>query len=193
MSRRFLPACVAILSLGLALPGFGQGRAGVQETVSMDFQDAELTDVIKLIAEYTGKNFLYDDRVRGQVTVLSGSSLTIDEAYTVFESILQVKGFTTVDGPAGVVKILPIREAKETALETVTGPGREPNRDLYITRLVPLRYVKADTIVNTFRPLVSKDANIIAYAPTNTMIVTDTSANIRRLMTILSEIDVQEG
>ena len=188
--RFFLPT---LLCCALAVPGsaYAQNRTNGDDLVSMDFQNAELEDVIKLVAEYTGKNFLYDDRVRGQVTVLSGSMLTPEEAYTVFESILQVKGFTTVDGRAGVVKILPIREAKETALQTVTGPGREPNRDLYITRLVPLRYVKADTIVNTFRPLVSKDANIIAYAPTNTMIVTDTSANIRRLMTILSEIDVQ--
>ena len=179
--------CLALTASG----GAWAQRSNGDDLVSMDFQNAELEDVIKLIAEYTGKNFLYDDRVRGQVTVLSGSMLTPEEAYTVFESILQVKGFTTVDGPAGVVKILPIREAKETALKTVTGPGREPNRDLYITRLVPMRYVKAETIVNTFRPLVSKDANIIAYAPTNTMIVTDTSANIRRLMTILSEIDVK--
>ena len=193
MAARLLALALAVL-IG-PLPAHAQGvetnGRRDQALVSMDYQDMELKDVIKAVAKFTGKNFLYDDRVRGTVTVISETPVTIDEAYRVFESILQVKGFTTVEGPGGITKILPIREAKEAPIATVTGRGREPNRDLYITRLVPLKYVKADTIANTFRPLVSKDANVIAYAPTNTMIVTDTAANIRRIMTILSEIDVR--
>ena len=185
---------LALVAL-LGLPGSGAAqRAGPDEVpmaVTMDYADAELTEVIKAVARWSRKNFLYDDRVRGRVTVISESELTVDEAWHVFESILQVKGFTMVEGPGGVLKIIPVREAKEAPLETVIGDVRAPNRDVFITRLVALRYVKADTIVNTFRPLVSKDANVIAYAPTNTMILTDTAANIRRLMTILSEIDVK--
>ena len=161
------------------------------DLIYLDYEDMELTDVIKAMAKFTGKNFLYDERVRGRVTVISETGLKVEDAYRVFEAILQVKGFTTVKGPGGVLKIIPIRDAKEAPIDTVVGEGREPNRDLYITRLVSLKYVKADNIVNTFRPLVSKDANVIAYAPTNTMILTDTSANIRRLMTILAEIDVK--
>jgi general secretion pathway protein D len=158
--------------------------------VSLDFQDADITEVISTIAKATGKNFLYDDRVRGRVTVISPEPVTVDEAYRVFESILAVKGFTTVPAPGGVLKILPLRDAKENPIETVTGNEKAANRDTFITRLLPLHYVKADAISDTLKPLVSKEASVIAYGPTNTLIITDSSANIVRLNEIISQIDV---
>ena len=178
---------LALLAVAPAAPG----QQLESEGIVLNYEDAELVDIIKAIAKFTGKNFLYDDRVRGKVTIISERSLSPEDAYRVFEAILQVRGFATVEGPGGVIKILPVRDAKAAPLETVTGAGRVPNRDLYITRLVALQYVKADAIANTFRPLVSKDASVIAYAPTNTLILTDTAANIRRLMTIVAEIDIK--
>jgi general secretion pathway protein D len=161
------------------------------DEISLDFQDLELAEVIKVIAEFTGRNFIYDDRVRGRVTVLSPRPVSRDEAYRVFESILQVKGFTTVKGPGGILKIIPVREAKESPIETSMPPRSVPDLDHFITRLIPLRYVKAEQMTNTLRPLVSKNANMVAYAATNTIILTDTSANIRRLLTLLDQIDVE--
>ncbi len=181
-----------LLSLVAPGPAWAQGQLGDnEERLSLDFQDTELADVIQMIARLTGKNFLFDDRVRGRVTVVSPSPVTPDEAYRVFEAILQVKGFTTVPGPGGILKIVPVRQAKESPIAIVRGDRSIPNRDLYITRLVPLNYVKAETVITTFRPLVSSDANLIAYGPTNTLIITDTSANIRRLLTIIAEIDIE--
>ena len=161
-----------------------------QTLVSLDFQDADITEVISTIAKATGKNFLYDDRVRGRVTVISPEPVTVDEAYRVFESILAVKGFTTVPAPGGVLKILPLRDAKENPIETVPGEHVAENRDTFITRLLPLHYVKADAISDTIKPLVSKEASVIPYGQTNTLIITDAAANIRRLTEIINQIDV---
>jgi general secretion pathway protein D len=122
---------------------------------------------------------------------MSPTPVTATEAYRVFEAILQVKGFTTVQGPGGITKIVPVREAKESPIETLPGTRRVPDRDLYITRLIPLRFVKADAIATTLRQLVSKDASMVAYAPTNTLILTDSASNVRRLLTIIGQIDVE--
>ena len=190
-------ALAALLALLLAGPDSARAQQpdrpvlGADGTVQLDYREIELSDVIDNIAFLTGKNFLYDDKVRGKVTVVSPTRITLDQAYRVFESILQVKGFTTVQGPGGVIKIVPIRSAKGSAIETLPGDARVPNRDLYITRLIPLKYVKADAISNTLRPLVSGDASLVAYAPTNTLILTDAAANVRRLLTILSQIDIE--
>ena len=167
----------------LALAGANAARAQAQaqapapapapagETlVSLDFQDADITEVISTIAKATGKNFLYDDRVRGRVTVISPDPVTVEEAYRVFESILAVKGFTTVPSPGGVLKILPLRDAKENPIETVPGERVAENRDTFITRLLPLHFVKADAMSDTLKPLVSKEASVIPYGPTNTLI-----------------------
>jgi general secretion pathway protein D len=164
-------------------------EAGPDSLVQLDFSDAELNVVIDTIARLTGKNFIYDDRVRGRVTIVSPTRMTVDQAYAVFESMLQVKGFTTVPAPGGAIKVIPIREAKESSIDTSSAEA--PNRDRYVTRLVPLRFIDADAIAATLKPLVSGDAALVAYAPTNTLIVTDSASNIRRLLSILESIDVE--
>jgi len=115
----------------------------------------------------------------------------LDQAYAVFESVLQVKGFTTVRTPGGTIKVVPLREAKESSVETVQSSQRPPNRDHFVTRLIPLRYIDAESIVNTLKPLVSKDAHMAPYAPTNTVILTESASNIRRIIAILESIDIE--
>ena len=94
--------------------------------VNLDFEDVELAVVIDTIAKLTGKNFVYDDRVRGRVTIISPSPIPVEQAYTVFESVLQVKGFTTVEAPGGVIKVIPVRDAKETSIDTAAAAPARP-------------------------------------------------------------------
>ena len=132
------------------------GQPGIvieDDKVQLDFNDVELSVVIDTIARLTNKNFIYDDRVRGRVTIVSPTSITLDEAYAVFESVLQVKGFTVVEGPGGALKVIPIREAKESNIETVR--GATPDSDRFITRLIPLRFIDAEAITNTLKVMVS--------------------------------------
>jgi general secretion pathway protein D len=157
--------------------------------VQLDFNDQELSVVIDTISQLTGRNFIYDDRVRGRVTIVSPTKVSVEQAYAVFESVLQVKGFTTVEGPGGAIKVIPIREAKESSIETIR--GKTPKSDRFITRLIPLSFIDGEAITNTLKPLVSKDASMVAYAPTNTIILTDSASNIRRILDILESIDVE--
>jgi general secretion pathway protein D len=189
-------ARLAVLAFALCCAGLASAQEAPPEEfqsdlVSLDFNDVELADVIKTIAKMTGKNFIFDDRVRGRVTIVSPSPVSVDQAYAVFESVLQVKGFTTITTPGGAIKIVPVREAKESSVETVNSAARPPNRDRYVTRLIPLHYIDSESIVNTLKPLVSKDAAMAAYPPTNTVILTESASNIRRLIAILESIDVE--
>lgn len=161
------------------------------DLVQLDFTDVELPVVIDTIARLTGKNFIYDDRVRGRVTIVSPTKITVEQAYAVFESVLQVKGFTVVPGPGGARKVIPIREAKESPIETMRGGQETPDTDRFITRLIPLRYIDAQAITDTLKPLVSKDASMMAYPPTNTVILTDSASNISRILDLIGSIDVE--
>ncbi len=198
--RLALLALLALCAVGAPLPVAAQAQPGAQPArptfdpgamVTLDFADAELAQVIETIARATNRNFIYDDRVRGRVTIVSPEPIPVEQAYAVFESVLQVKGFTTVTTPGGAIKVVPVREAKESSIETVQSSQRPPNRDRFVTRLIPLRYIDADSIVNTLKPLVSKDAAMAAYPPTNTVILTESASNIRRLIAILESIDVE--
>jgi len=157
------------------------------DLVTMDFQDVELPTLVKFVSDITGKNFLVDDKVKGKVTVISPTKITVDEAYRVFQSVLQVKGFTTVDtGP--VVKIIPTKDIKESGMP-VDGQIREPS-DSFVTRVLPLRYVDATDAASVLQPLVSHDGLISAYAATNSLIIIDTTANLARLRQLIEELDV---
>jgi general secretion pathway protein D len=102
-----------------------------------------------------------------------------------------VKGFTTVETPGGALKIIPVRDAKQSNIETTKTALAPPNTDRFVTRLIPLRYIDADSITNTLKPLVSKDGSIDAYEPTNMVIVTESATNIRRILAIMEAIDVE--
>lgn len=86
---------VAIGSFSPGAPAQAQRRNAVpekrfsegSELVQLDFRDVELAVVIEAIAKITGKNFIYDDRVRGRVTIVSPSEVTAEQAYAVFESV----------------------------------------------------------------------------------------------------------
>lgn len=201
--RSFLPlrrlAVLALLVVPLAL-GLSPARAddvsaaaenaphalGPDDLVLMDFQDVELPTLVKFISEITGKNFLLDEKVQGRVSVVSPSEITVREAYEVFQSVLQVKGFTLVEsGP--VTKIIPIKDAKATHLP-LSKAGQ--SNDVYVTQIVPLLHIASDAAAALLQPLVSREGLISAYAPTNSLIVIDTAANINRLMDIIQQLDV---
>ncbi|MEW6273151.1 MAG: type II secretion system secretin GspD [Thermodesulfobacteriota bacterium] len=157
------------------------------DLVVMDFQDVEIATLVKFISEITGKNFLLDDKVKGKVSVISPSKITVQEAYRVFQSVLQVKGFTLVDtGP--VVKIVAIKDAKSAGLP-VDGDVEQPS-DTYVTQLVPLEHLEAQAAAALLQPLVSRDGLISAYTPTNSLIIVDSEVNIARLVELILGLDV---
>ena len=183
-----LAACVALSSNPMAA---NAQPADSEELISLDFADVELPVVVDTISRMTGYNFIYDDRVRGRVTIVSPTEVTIDQAFAVFESVLKVKGFSLVLGPGNAYKILPIRDIKESSVDTIKDNRPSPNRDRFVTRLVPLQFIDAEAITQTIKPLISKDASLVAYDATNTIIVTDSESNIRRLLSILAALDVE--
>ena len=184
--------CVQATALAQAAPAGPNptDAEGNQRLITMDFQDVDLAVLVKFISEITGKNFIVDEKVRGKVTIISPSKISVDEAFLVFQSVLQVKGFTTV--PAGaVIKIVATKEAKSSTLRTVLPSGTPAPTDEYITRLIPLKYVDATNMVAILQPMISPDGLLAAYSATNTLILIDTAAQTDRLVKILGQLDVE--
>lgn len=158
--------------------------------VTMHFQDIDIPVLAKFISEITHKNFIVDEKVRGKVTIISPTKVTPDEAYAIFQSVLQVKGFTTV--PSGrIVKILPTKDAKQSGAPVVYNGALATAGDEVITRLVPLRHVNAADLVPVLQPLISTDGLILPYPQTNSLVLTDTALNIQRLLSMLEDLDVE--
>lgn len=158
--------------------------------VTMNFQDIDIPVLAQFISEITHRNFIVDEKVHGKVTVISPTKVTTDEAYAIFQSVLQVKGFTTVES-GRVVKIVPSKEAKQVGLPTVYNGSIATVGDEFITRLVPLRHVSATEMVQVLQPMVSSDGLVLPYPQTNSLILTDAATNVKRLLLMLEDLDVE--
>lgn len=174
---------VLLMFAMLLLPNY----AFAEEQLALDYKNIELSELIKTMSELTGRNFVFDEKtVRGKVTIISPDSMSRDEAYQLFLTVLSVKGFTLVENN-NVNKIIPIKMAKETSLPIFSKTQGEN----YVTHLVRLKYADAQTLATAaLTPLISKTSNLSVYEPTNTLIVTDSAANIERLLTIIRKLDV---
>jgi general secretion pathway protein D len=159
--------------------------------VSIDFNDVEIGVFIKFISELTGKNFVVDQRVNGKVTIISPSKISIDEAFKVFESVLEVNGFAAVKA-GEVTKIVPAPDARTKNIKTLLQAESNDPDDRIITQLIPMKYASPDEIKKLFTPLISKNSVLLDYAPTNMLILTDTQSNVQRLLNILKVIDVAD-
>lgn len=156
---------------------------------SFDYPNADIADVIKAISELTGKNFIVDPGVRGKITIIAPSRITVAEAYKAFLSALAINGMAVVPGD-GFYKIKPARIAQRDNIDTFSG-AYYPTSDQMITRIVKLKYISADDVNKQLRILTSKDGELVPYTPTNSLIISDYGANMDRIMKILEQLDVQ--
>jgi general secretion pathway protein D len=158
--------------------------------VTIDFNDVDINLFIKYISELSGKNFVVDRSVKGKVTIISPTRISEDDAYRVFESVLEVHGYTTV--PSGsIIKIVPAVQARSKSIATIMqGEQGVSTEDKVVTRIIPLAYSDPNELKKILAPLVSKTSVVIAHPQSGMLIITDVLSNINRLLDIIQVVDV---
>lgn len=162
-----------------------------QEKVTFNFVDVDLTVVTKFISELTGKNFIFDEKVKGKITIIAPTKLSTDDAYALFTSVLELKGFTVVPSGIDAYKIVPSIEAKQRGLR-ISAEGM-PLDESYIARLLSFRYISADDALKFLQPLISKDGHISVFGPGNLLLVVDSGMNIEKIISLIDYIDKQSS
>lgn len=156
--------------------------------ISINFSNVDITVFIEFYSELTGRNFIIDPRVKGNVTILSSSRISMTDLEAVFQSTLEVNGFSTV-AAGQVTKIVPAADARtmgiKTGLPRVVGSAA----DIPMTQIVPLVHTDAAELKRILTPMVPRSAFIAAYTKSNVLLITDTAVNIRRLMKIIRELE----
>ena len=162
--------------------------AFAQESLTLNFNNTDISAVVAAVSEMTGRNFIVDPRVKGKVTVISKHGMKPDEVYQVFLSILKVHGYAVIPGEQ-VTKIVPEVNAKQDAVRTSTN-RRPGSGDEFVTRVVEIKHVDAAQLVPILRPLVPQRGHLAAYPASNVLIISDSAANIKRLVDIIHRIDL---
>jgi len=158
--------------------------------VTIDFDNVDITVFIKFVSELTGKNFVIDDKVKGKVTVISPKKIAVDEVYKVFESVLEIYGFATVQA-GDVIKVILAQDARGKNLELRLKREDIAPEDKIVTQILSLQHANPDDMKKVLDPLISKTSVILAYPPTGMLIITDVLSNIKRLQDIVTTLDVE--
>jgi len=162
--------------------------------IRLDFNEITLGDLTKFISCVTEQNFLLTGGVNKSATVsiLSPKPVTAYEAYKAYLSALEANGLTVV--PNGqFLEIVNSGESKNKGGPIYGVKSSGPNTDQMVTRLIQLDHIPAEEILPVIEKFKTGAADITVYGPTNTLIITDTGSNIRRLMKLIGDLDVPVG
>lgn len=167
----------------------GMGEGANEVITDFNFPDADIMDIAKTLGRLTGKNFILDKDVKGRITIVSNSPITVGDAWRAFLTALDVNGFALI--PSGsFYRIARQRDARDKQLKTYVGEF-SPNTDALITRVFRLKYIDAEEVARTFRSFMPANSRIIPHDQTNTVIVTDTGSNIAKLNQMLEILDIE--
>ena len=154
---------------------------------SLNLKDVDIHTLIETVADATGKNFIVDPRVTGNISVITSTPMKASQVYDVFLSILKVNGYAAV--PSGnVIKIVPNLSAKEDGLESQIRE-KAINGDGQLTRILQVSIVDPVSVVQTLLPLMPQHAFLAAVKESKTIILSDTASNVNRLALMIKEID----
>ena len=161
-----------------------------QTPVTLNFVDADIDVVAKAVGELTGKTFVLDPRVKGKINIQSAKGVAPGLAYPTFLSALRMAGFAAVEGPGGIVRVVPEVDAK--ALPTAVAGAGSANGSYggaITTKVIPLVHQSAGQIINALRPLVAAANALTVYPPGNAIIITDYGDNIRKVEAVIARLD----
>jgi general secretion pathway protein D len=159
--------------------------------IILNFDNADLKDVINTVGSITKENFIISPGVDARITIHSAKKIPVSEVMNVFESVLEANGVSLVKS-GEFYKVVPAATAKQKPLEIKKGSDAEevPSIDRIVTQIVPVDYVPVTEITTILTPLLSQFGSIIPNPRNNLLIINDTQSSIKRLLSILEEIDV---
>ena len=156
---------------------------------NFDFPEADIVEIAKTLGRLTCLNFILDKEVKGRISIVSNAPITIGDAWKAFLTALDVNQLTVL--PSGkYLRIAKQRDAKDKQLKIYPG-NFAPDTDGMITRVMPLKYINAEEVRRVFMNISAPNTRILAYEQTNTLIVTDTGANIKKIADLVALLDVE--
>jgi general secretion pathway protein D len=160
------------------------------QRITFNLQDANLAELVNHVSRLTGRRFIYGAHVREiGVSVVSPTQVTLAEAYEAFLAVLQINGLALV--PQGkFLKIIDSADAVRSALPLAAPGDGVPDTAAYVTQLHRLTHVSAGVVAGLLDKFRSKDGDITVYEPSGLLLLTDTGANVRRLLRLIEEVDV---
>lgn len=190
-----LAGCVLLLSLFLDNISFAQQAepnsiVAVDSRMLLNFKDATLETILEYLSEVSGLVVVTDDNLGDRLTVISRQPLTIDEAISLINTILKERGYAAIR-MGRILKIATLEEAKKMNIPVRSGtdPDRIVAGDDLVTHVIPIRFANAARLSQDLASLVPDYADLTANEDSNVLIMTATTADIKRFVEIIRALD----
>lgn len=161
------------------------------DELRLNFRNAPLEMVLNYLSEAAGFTIVLEAHPTGRIDAWSNQTLTRDEAVDLLNSVLNRNGFAAIR-KGRTLTIINRDEAKTRSLPVKSGsdPAQIPDNDEMVTQIIPVRYVEAAQLLKDLQPLVSVQTAMTANESGNSIVITDTQANIRRVAEVIKAIDM---
>ncbi|OZI33827.1 type II secretion system protein GspD [Bordetella genomosp. 10] len=199
LQRLAASALSLTLCAGLPATVFAQQPArNTDDKVSLNFVDVDIAAVLRAMSLFTRRNYLYDPRVKGKMTLVSDQPVDRQTAMNMLAGALRLQGYAIVE-VGGVTRVVPEADAKlqgsAMSVEEFDRRGRgapapRASGGEVVTRVFPLKYENAANLVPVLRPMVPPNNPVNAYPGNNTVVVTDYADNMERIARVIASIDV---
>lgn len=190
ISQSLIAPVIAQPRPGGARPADGGDDIAKDSNTEINVKNAEIASIIRIFSRKLKRNYILDEKVRGKVSIYLPGKVSAEESLRILDSVLALKGFTSVPIGDNIWKIVPSKEARQSTIPTLTESRSEKATAAVVTRLVNLKYVNSQDIQQILSQLVSADGLVNAYTGTNSLILIDSEDNIERLVKLVDELDV---
>ncbi len=189
------PQLVLVGALLLSIPALAlpPNPSPTEGGIILNFKHAKIRAVARLISHMTGEDFILNPQVQGNVTIISTQPISPHEVFATFLAVLQVHGYAAVPVAPHLFKIVPALEAHEMPGRIPSSPHAGVPGDSLTTDVLHLHFVNAADLVPVLRSLMGPSAQLSAYPPTNSLIVSTRHNNLLRLLRIVREVDEPIG
>ena len=177
------------LESSFPVPAQASGTNNPDE-LRLNFRNAPLEMVLNYLSDAAGFVIVLNTRINGNVSVISSHPMTRDEAVELLNSVLNKNGYAAIRN-GRTLTILDKNDAKTAHIPVKSGnvPDQIPNNAEIVTQIIPIRFVAARQLVSDLTSFVSPQATVVANEEGNSIVITDTQANIRHLAEIIRAVD----
>ncbi|KPJ56504.1 MAG: hypothetical protein AMJ42_05240 [Deltaproteobacteria bacterium DG_8] len=174
-----------------AIPAEPEKPEEGKEKIALDFEDADIKEVITALADIIGINYIIDPKVRGKVNIHTSGEISVEDVLPILETIFEVNDIAAVK-VGNIYKIIPVKEAKKQPLIPQIGKELEDisSPDRLILQIIPLRYIPPKEMEKILKPFLGRGGDIIDYSDRNILIIVDTVYNMKKLLSLVDTVDV---
>src|SRR2546430_11810179 len=160
----------------------GEAPLSEEEAMVLNFERADIREVIHSLATALGISYTIDPRIEGQVNIRTAGKIAREDLWPLLNQILRHDGIAAVK-VGDVYQILPVAEAKTRAIIPRSRAAKAgfTEKDAFAIEVVPVQHVSADEMVNILQPFVTPGGDVLSYPRANLLVITDLPSNFDRL------------